>query len=173
MQQDLDPDSQDGTSQNKVPVMPACNGIWDRSALSACIGIHGAYPRDGIFEARHAWCGQVFIKSVVPGGACDRDGAVQVGDTVLSVNGENVVGLSVAEIRERIVGPIGSEVAVALESGATGQIYERVLVRGNAQPVRREDVSMLRSGAPDSQYQLSRSMDARLFQSQVGAATKA
>jgi C-terminal processing protease CtpA/Prc len=110
---------------------------------------------------------QVFIKSVVPGGACDRDGYVQVGDTVLSVNGENVVGLSVAEIRERIVGPIGSEVAVSLESGATGQTYERVLVRGNAQPVKREEPQMMRSAAPESQYQLSRSMDARLFQSQV------
>ena len=48
------------------------------------------------------------------------------------MNGENVVGMGVSEIRERIVGPIGSEVVVGLESGATGTVYERTLTRGNA-----------------------------------------
>jgi len=106
---------------------------------------------------------KVFIKSVVPGGACDRDGQIQVGDTVLSVNGENVVGLGVADIRERIVGPIGSEVSVCLESGATGQMYERVLLRGNAQPVERMQYASMghRSSAPE--YALSRSMDQRFL----------
>ena len=65
------------------------------------------------------------------------DVLMQVGDTVLSVNGENVVGLTVADIRERIVGPIGSQVSITLESGATGEIFERLLVRGNAQPAER------------------------------------
>lgn len=103
---------------------------------------------------------KVFIKSVVPGGACDRDGVVQVGDSMLAVNGENVVGLSVAEIRERIVGPIGSEVSIALESGASGQVYERVLVRGNAQAATQAPQPVVR--APD--FALSRSMDARMMQ---------
>ena len=106
---------------------------------------------------------KVFIKSVVPGGACDRDGSIQVGDTVLSVNGENVVGLTVADIRERIVGPIGSQVSITLESGATGEIFERVLVRGNAQPAERVErlpVSTMRSSM-DAPNVLSRSMDAR------------
>jgi hypothetical protein len=67
---------------------------------------------------------------------------------MLAVNGENVVGLSVAEIRERIVGPIGSEVSIALESGASGQVYERVLVRGNAQPATQAPQPVLRAPGP-------------------------
>lgn len=50
--------------------------------------------------------------------------AAQVGDYVLQVNGENVVGYPVASIRERIVGPVGSTVRVVFESGRTGQQYE-------------------------------------------------
>ena len=76
---------------------------------------------------------KVWIKSVVPGGACDRGGLIQVGDTVWSINGENAVGLTMADISERIFGPIGSQISITLESGATGEIFERVLVRGHAQ----------------------------------------
>ena len=68
---------------------------------------------------------------------------------MLAVNGENVVGLSVAEIRERIVGPIGSEVSIALESGASGQVYERVLVRGNAQAATQAPQPGVRAPGPD------------------------
>jgi len=110
---------------------------------------------------------KVFIKSVVPGGACDRDGSIQVGDTVLSVNGENVVGLTVADIRERIVGPIGSQVSVTLESATTGEVFERVLVRGNAQPVERVErlpAQMAMRVSMDAPNILSRSMDARHMQ---------
>ena len=69
---------------------------------------------------------------------------------MLAVNGENVVGLSVAEIRERIVGPIGSEVSIALESGASGQVYERVLVRGNAQAATQAPQPVVRAPGPHS-----------------------
>jgi len=74
---------------------------------------------------------KVFIKNVVPGGACGRDGVVQVGDYVVGVNSNNVIGLPVAEIRERIVGPIGSQIRVSFER-PSGEVYERTLTRGNA-----------------------------------------
>ena len=75
---------------------------------------------------------------------------------MLAVNGENVVGLSVAEIRERIVGPIGSEVSIALESGASGQVYERVLVRGNAQAATQAPPPGVRAPGPHSRVPLPR-----------------
>jgi C-terminal processing protease CtpA/Prc len=48
--------------------------------------------------------GQVFIKSVVPGGPCDRDGIIKAGDHVLAVNSESCAGLTVAATREKILG---------------------------------------------------------------------
>lgn len=85
----------------------------------------------------------------------------------MSVNGENVVGLTVADIRERIVGPIGSQVSVTLESATTGEVFERVLVRGNAQPVERVErlpAQMAMRVSMDAPNILSRSMDARHMQ---------
>ena len=48
--------------------------------------------------------GKVFIKSVVPGGPCDRDGIIKAGDHVLAVNSDDCIGLTVAAIREKILG---------------------------------------------------------------------
>jgi hypothetical protein len=77
----------------------------------------------------------------------------QVGDGVVGVNGENVVGLAVAEIRERIVGPIGSTVRVTF--ARNDETFERQLMRGNAQI----DGTGGSNGAAAAS--LSRSLDAR------------
>jgi len=101
---------------------------------------------------------KVFIKNVVPGGACHRDGMIQVNDFVIGVNGQSAVGLPVAEIRERIVGPIGSSVRVTFER-PTGEVFERVLTRGNAPTESRTEIRMEQHSS--SQYTMSRSMDGR------------
>jgi len=100
----------------------------------------------------------VFIKHIVPNGACSRDGVIQVGDAVVGVNGENVMGYAVAEIRERIVGPIGSTVRVAFQR--EGENFERSLVRGNAQ---------FDGQANASAHSLSRSLDARGLSASLSA----
>mmetsp|Transcript_1486 Transcript_1486/g.3350 ORF Transcript_1486/g.3350 Transcript_1486/m.3350 type:complete len:398 (-) Transcript_1486:88-1281(-) len=119
----------------------------------------------GLLMQQDASEDKVFIKSVVAGGACERDGSVQVGDYVLQVNGENVVGYPVASIRERIVGPVGSTVRVVFESGRTGQQYERSFVRGNAQNQASMPVMTQQQFVPTQTVSqppiLSRSMDAR------------
>ena len=76
---------------------------------------------------------KVFIKSIVAGGACERDGIISVGDSVLAVDGDSVVGYPIEDIREKIVGPIGSQVRVGFEKQSTGEAYARSLVRGNAE----------------------------------------
>jgi len=71
----------------------------------------------------------VHVKSCVPGGAAERDGHIQAGDMIASVNGRNAFGLSVQETRSMIVGPQGSTVVVGFHR-PTGEVFERTLVRG-------------------------------------------
>jgi len=119
----------------------------------------------GLLMQQDAAEDRVFIKSVVAGGACERDGSVSVGDYVLQVNGENVVGFPVASIRERIVGPVGSTVRVVFESGRTGEMFERNFTRGNAQSQPQMPPQLSFASQPQQSYasqpMLSRSMDAR------------
>jgi len=146
---------------------------WNADPGMGLAGIGLLMQQDGGAES------PVFIKSVVAGGACERDGSISVGDGVLAVNGERVIGSSVASIRERIVGPIGSTVTVTFESSKTGEVYERTLMRGNAQaqqePVmgRRyplEQAMPQRSIVPASaNIPLSRSMDSRSMQPQLAS----
>lgn len=100
---------------------------WNADPSQGLAGIGLLMQQDGGSDS------PVFIKSVVAGGACERDGSISVGDGVLAVNGERVIGHSVAAIREKIVGPIGSTVSVTFERASTGEIYERSLVRGQSQ----------------------------------------
>ena len=65
----------------------------------------------------------VLIKSIVPGGSCDRDGVCRVGDTVIAVNDEKVAHLAVIDVREKIVGPMGTTVSVLFQR-PTGDYYE-------------------------------------------------
>ena len=48
---------------------------------------------------------------------------IRPGDHVLKVDGESCAGLTVAAIREKIVGLIGSKVVVTLESASSGQVH--------------------------------------------------
>jgi hypothetical protein len=67
----------------------------------------------------------VFIKSIVPGGSCDRDGICRAGDIVVAVNNEKVSHLAVVDIREKIVGPMGTAV-VMLFQRPNGEFYEEI-----------------------------------------------
>jgi len=87
---------------------------------------------------------------------------IQVGDGVVGVNGENVVGLAVAEIRERIVGPIGSTVRVTF--ARNDETFERQLTRGNAQI---DGTGGGSNGAAAAS--LSRSLDARGLSASLSA----
>ncbi len=67
----------------------------------------------------------VLIKSIVPGGSCDRDRICRAGDIVVAVNNEKVSHLPVVDIREKIVGPVGTGV-VMLFQRPNGEFYEEI-----------------------------------------------
>lgn len=50
----------------------------------------------------------LYIKQIFAGSAADRCGKLQVGDELVSVNGERVVGRTPTALRAVIVGPQGS-----------------------------------------------------------------
>lgn len=62
----------------------------------------------------------IYIKSVVPGGAADRDGRLAAGDQLLSVDGQSLLGITqekAAEFLQRT----GS--VVTLEVAKAGAVY--------------------------------------------------
>jgi hypothetical protein len=67
--------------------------------------------------------GFVAVKTIVKGGSAERDGTVQVGDRILSVDDRSVAGESLPVLRSLILGPQGSAVKMK---------FARQSVRGGA-----------------------------------------
>ncbi len=65
----------------------------------------------------------VIIKSILPGGSCDLDGNCNVGDAIIAVNSEKVANRPVAQVREKIVGPVGTTVVILFRR-PNGDYYE-------------------------------------------------
>lgn len=62
----------------------------------------------------------IYIKSVVPGGAADRDGRLQAGDQLLSVDGQSLLGITQEKAAEFLV-RTGSVVTLQVAKG--GAVY--------------------------------------------------
>jgi carboxyl-terminal processing protease len=54
---------------------------------------------------------------------------IEAGDTVVSVEGESIAGVSSAEATKKIKGPEGTEVTIGVRDGKTGKVRELTLVR--------------------------------------------
>uniref|UniRef100_A0A7S4K5Q7 PDZ domain-containing protein n=1 Tax=Guillardia theta TaxID=55529 RepID=A0A7S4K5Q7_GUITH len=77
----------------------------------------------------------VFVKSIVKGTSADREGTVQVGDIIQEVDGVEVKGSAMSELRSLILGEIGTFVTLQfLRESADGELFEYKvsLIRGNA-----------------------------------------
>ncbi|HEU5062729.1 MAG TPA: S41 family peptidase [Solirubrobacterales bacterium] len=68
------------------------------------------------------------VAQVFPRSPADRAG-IEVGDTVVSVEGESIAGVSSAEATKRIKGPEGTEVTIGVRDGKTGKVRELTLTR--------------------------------------------
>ena len=63
--------------------------------------------------------GHIVVKSLIPGGAAEVDGRIQVGDLLLSVDGRGVGGMASENVQRLIAGLPGSVVELGLIRPAT------------------------------------------------------
>jgi len=101
-----------------------------RSAVSA---MHSQQqPGVGLFF--HESHGKIKVKTIVSGGSAERDGRIQVGDTLIAIDGVDVRGQSQAApfFKNLITGPEGSTVRLKMLRGEaqTAFGYELELFRG-------------------------------------------
>ena len=68
------------------------------------------------------------VAQVFPRSPADRAG-IEVGDTVVSVEGESIAGQSSAAATRKIKGPEGTEVTVGVRDGKTGKVRELTITR--------------------------------------------
>lgn len=77
---------------------------------------------------------EAFVKEVVVGGSASREGSVQIGDVILSVDGVSVSGTDLSKMRNLILGEIGTFVTLMfLRRTPDGQELEYTLslIRGH------------------------------------------
>jgi hypothetical protein len=84
----------------------------------------------GVGLLLHAENGAVHVKTCVKDGAAYRDGRIQAGDVVVSVDSTPTLGLSVDEVRALVVGLQGTFVRISFERRTTGETFECPLLRG-------------------------------------------
>jgi carboxyl-terminal processing protease len=68
------------------------------------------------------------VAQVFPRSPADEAG-IEVGDTVVSVEGESIAGQSSSEATKKIKGPEGTEVTIGVRDGKTGKVRELTLTR--------------------------------------------
>ncbi|XP_066147647.1 afadin isoform X3 [Euwallacea fornicatus] len=122
----------------RLAAQPTSSGFWTvymnvprpPSALSSTqpevqvIRLHKAGGGMGLSIVAAKGAGQerlgIYIKSVVPGGAADRDGRLAAGDQLLSVDGQSLLGITQEKAAEFLV-RTGS--VVTLEVAKGGAVY--------------------------------------------------
>mmetsp|Transcript_4317 Transcript_4317/g.10779 ORF Transcript_4317/g.10779 Transcript_4317/m.10779 type:complete len:358 (-) Transcript_4317:288-1361(-) len=77
--------------------------------------------------------GTVVVKTIVSGGSAEREGSVQLGDHIIAVDDQKVVGEPLHALRGLILGPQGTYVRLAFARKESGQPYDVRLMRGSAE----------------------------------------
>lgn len=75
--------------------------------------------------------GRIGVLTLTSNGPAERDGRVLVGDLVKAVDGRNVVGMQLAQIRKLIVGPPGTSCTLVFDRPSNNSSYTVALVREN------------------------------------------
>jgi len=79
--------------------------------------------------------GNVYVKTIVSGGAAERDGLIQIGDIIVAVDDREVIGEPLPVLRNLILGQQGTTVKLTLQRREGGEVhqFETKLMRGTAE----------------------------------------
>ncbi|MFT3863448.1 MAG: S41 family peptidase [Solirubrobacterales bacterium] len=66
-------------------------------------------------------------------GSPAEEGGIEAGDTIVSVEGESIAGVSSTEATGKIKGPEGSEVTIGVEDAKTKKVTEKTLTRAEVE----------------------------------------
>jgi len=89
------------------------------------------------------------VTGVAPGGPTDADGALQVGDLLINVNGKAVRGLGAAEVGELLAGPKPLTLTLGAEfRPGSGYAVAHELLSGETLPVARVGQGQARAAGP-------------------------
>eukprot|EP00286_Rhodomonas_abbreviata_P002895 CAMPEP_0181345076 /NCGR_PEP_ID=MMETSP1101-20121128/32551_1 /TAXON_ID=46948 /ORGANISM="Rhodomonas abbreviata, Strain Caron Lab Isolate" /LENGTH=396 /DNA_ID=CAMNT_0023456997 /DNA_START=195 /DNA_END=1385 /DNA_ORIENTATION=+ len=102
---------------------------------------------------------RVYVKHLVPGGPADQCQQIQPGDTLLLVNAEDVYGLPLDALRDKIPGPAGTGVRLGFKK-QNGKFFEVNLARTAygggageqvpAQPMPQQQVMYVEENGPET-----------------------
>jgi hypothetical protein len=95
------------TAAASVPSNPSLNPAFNKGLQPQIAGV-------GLFFVQRI-NGTCIVDEIIPGSSVAADGRIRVGDMLLSVDGLPVSGKDLAEIRNMIVGPIGTKVSLELQ----------------------------------------------------------
>ena len=86
----------------------------------------------GIIFRKDAY-GLYHVLTMTKGGPAHETNVIEVDDVIMEVNGRQVVGMSLSQLKQIIMGPIGTPVKMAFERprGPSTERYEVTVFRGN------------------------------------------
>mmetsp|Transcript_7440 Transcript_7440/g.18578 ORF Transcript_7440/g.18578 Transcript_7440/m.18578 type:complete len:810 (-) Transcript_7440:35-2464(-) len=89
----------------------------------------------GIIFRKDAY-GLFHVLTLTKGGPAQRSNVIEVGDVIMEINGLQVVGMSLAQLKKIIMGPLGTPLRMVFERprGPSSERYEVCLFRGNIKP---------------------------------------
>ena len=104
-------------------------GYGSMSTIKMVNGVGLAFEQDpGLHN------GNVYVRTIMKGGAAETEGSIRVGDCVIAVDQMPVQGRSVTELKSILRGELGSYVSLTmLRDVDNHDQYEVSLMRGQAQ----------------------------------------
>ena len=117
------PAGSSGKENGFVDIHSVQSGRSSSSSPQEKVGI-GAYFK------RLPDTGDLEVKSFLRNSPAELSGQIQIGDRITHVDGVLVVGWSLSELADKILGPTGSEAEVSFLRRTTGEPYTVKVIRG-------------------------------------------
>uniref|UniRef100_A0A6U2E2N2 PDZ domain-containing protein n=3 Tax=Hemiselmis andersenii TaxID=464988 RepID=A0A6U2E2N2_HEMAN len=86
----------------------------------------------GVIFRKDAY-GLFHVLTMTKGGPAETSNVIEVGDVIMEINGRQLVGMSLSQLKHFVMGPVGTPVKLVFERprGPSSERYEVTLFRGN------------------------------------------